>query len=462
MNSVLEVSMFNCKLDYMSFSMLSSIFAKRVENLRCNSANALLVASAFAWYFLAYSTLSSMVNTAFPKELVSIIGANIAGVAFSAVIVTTILGHLKRRTFLLYWMLVGVFVSLLPLIFPSINVLNIAVTATLFGIYFGTGMPVVMGYFAANTRNSNRSTIGGVTFLFIGLSIALLSQIGSESVLYSCLTLAFLKLISLILLYLLRLNDNPTPTQSIVSYRDVLFNRNFMLYLLPWVMFNLTNYLTVPVLNNFVQGAMLIQLSLMAETIISALVAILAGLLADKFGRKRLLIIGFSFLGIGYAVLGISQTTIGWFFYICADGVAWGIFFTLFLFTIWGDLAKNKSSEKFYVIGAMPYLLSNFVRLLLEPYVKEVSKDVLFSYASVFIFLAVLPLIIAPETLSEKIMKKRELENYVKEALKKAQKTSEKARSSKSTVSEGLVSTQITGGSGSVDEEALSLTEKYY
>ncbi|MGF3523127.1 MAG: hypothetical protein ACQXXJ_08560, partial [Candidatus Bathyarchaeia archaeon] len=228
-------------------------------------------------------------------------------------------------------------------------------------------MPTVMGYFAANTKHSNRSTIGGVTFLFIGLSIALLTQVGSENVLYSCLTLASFKLISLIMLYLLKLNDDATPTQSLVSYRDVLLNRSFMLYLLPWVMFNLTNYLTVPVLNNFIEGAMLIQLSLMAETIISALVAVLAGLLADKFGRKRLLIVGFAFLGIGYAVLGISQTTLGWFFYICADGVAWGIFFTLFLFTVWGDLAKNKSSEKFYVIGAMPYLLSNFMRLLFEP-----------------------------------------------------------------------------------------------
>ncbi|MGF3522480.1 MAG: hypothetical protein ACQXXJ_05215, partial [Candidatus Bathyarchaeia archaeon] len=92
----------------------------------------------------------------------------------------------------------------------------------------------------------------------------------------------------------------------------------------------------------------------------------------------------------------------------------------------------------------------------------EVSKDALFSYASVFIFLAVLPLIIAPETLSEKLMKKRELESYVKEALKKAQKTSEKTQFNKSKDSEGSVSTQITVESDSGDEEAVRVAEKYY
>ncbi|MCX8177277.1 MAG: hypothetical protein N3F10_03150 [Candidatus Bathyarchaeota archaeon] len=405
----------------------------------------------------------SMTNSSFPKELVSIIGVNIAAISFSAIISTKTLSYFKRSTFILYWIFAGIFVSLLPsLLFSSINSINITLIAVLFGIYFGVGMPIVMGYFAANTKSSNRSTMGGITFLFIGLSIAMLSYIGSENILYSCLILAFLKLMSLILLHLLKLNDDPTPTQNEVSYRTVLLNRGFMLYLLPWVMFNLTNYLTVPVLNNFVQGAVLIQLSLMAETIITALVAVLAGFLADIFGRKRILIIGFAFLGIGYAVLSISQTTWGWFFYICADGVAWGIFFTLFLFTVWGDLAKNKNSEKFYVVGAIPYLLSNFMRLMLEPYVKEVSKDVLFSYASVFIFLAVLPLIIAPETLPERIMKKRELENYVKEALKKVQKASKKEHSSVFKDSEGSVSTHSTLENNAENEEARRLAEKYY
>jgi len=442
--------------------MLDNAVVKLTKNLRDTLANALLVASAFSWYFLAYSILITMTNTCFAEDLIFIIGVNIAGIAFSAIISAKIFCCLERSTFLLCWMFAGIFVSLLPLVFSTVNVINVAVNAAFFGIYFGLGMPVVMGYFSANTKPSNRSTMGGITFLFIGSSIAILSQIGSENIIYSCIILAFLKLISLILLYLLKLNDDTLPTQSAVSYRTVLFNRGFMLYLIPWIMFNLTNYLTVPVLSNFVQGDVLIRLSLMAETIITALVAVLAGILADKFGRKRILIIGFAFLGIGYAVLGLSQTILGWLFYICADGVAWGVFFVLFLFTIWGDLAKNRRGEKFYVIGAIPYLLSNFMRLLLEPYVKGISKDVLFSYASIFIFLAVLPLIIAPETLSENIVKKRELENYVKAALKKAQKESKNEQFSKSHDSEVLDSTQNIAESRSEDEETRRLAEKYY
>ena len=443
--------------------MLDRVFAKHTGNLRYTSANALLVASAFAWYFLAYSSILTMAKVSFENDLITIIGVNIAGIALSAIFGAKITDYLKKRSsFLFYWIFAGIFVSLLPIVLSPINMTNIVIIAALFGIYFGVGMPIVMGYFAANTKYNNRSTIGGITFLFIGLSIALLSQIGSENIVNSCLILAFLKLVSLVILYLLKLSDDMPKDQTIISYKNVFLNRGFVLFLLPWLMFNLVNYMTMPVLNNFDMGEKLIHLSLMAETIITALVAVIAGLLADKFGRKRLLIVGFAFLGIGYAVLGLSQSTIGWFFYTCADGVAWGIFFTLFLFTIWGDLAKSKNGEKFYVIGAMPYLFSNFMRLLLESYVKEISKDVLFSYASIFIFLAVLPLIIAPETLSEKIMKKRELENYVKDALKKVQKESEKERSSNSQDSEDLDSNQNTPESSSGDEEARRLAEKYY
>jgi hypothetical protein len=40
----------------------------------------------------------------------------------------------------------------------------------------------------------------------------------------------------------------------------------------------------------------------------------------------------------------------------------------------------------------------------------------IFSFASVFLFLAVLPLIYAPETLPEKTMKDRDLKSYIEKA----------------------------------------------
>ena len=103
--------------------------------------------------------------------------------------------------------------------------------------------------------------------------------------------------------------------------------------------------------------------------------------------------------------------------YIIADGVAWGIFYVLFLFTIWGDLSQGSSSEKAYVVGAIPFLLSFLLQVVFAPFMKDVNPITLFSFASFFLFIAVLPLVYAPETLSEKIVKDRELTSYVQKAL---------------------------------------------
>jgi hypothetical protein len=46
----------------------------------------------------------------------------------------------------------------------------------------------------------------------------------------------------------------------------------------------------------------------------------------------------------------------------------------------------------------------------------------LFSFTAFFLFLAVLPLFFAPETLPEKVKKERELKFYIEKAQKVAQK----------------------------------------
>ena len=97
------------------------------------------------------------------------------------------------------------------------------------------------------------------------------------------------------------------------------------------------------------------------ENILIAVFAVITGILADRSGRKRLAIAGFAALGIGYAALGLFQ---GWYVYIIADGVAWGIFYVLFLFTIWGDLSQGSSSEKAYVVGAIPFLFSFLLQVV--------------------------------------------------------------------------------------------------
>jgi MFS family permease len=276
-----------------------------------------------------------------------------------------------------------------------------------------------MAYFAASTEIENRSRMGGITFLLIGLAFFSLGGIGTGNIILASSILTAVRIAGLLLLYLLKLDEKPGQERGQVTYADVVSNRSFILYFIPWCMFSLVNNITIPVLSNlFSQGEEFVRFSAIFENFLVAVFAVVSGFLADIFGRKRLIIIGFAMLGIGYAVLGLAPNITGWYFYTFVDGVAWGIFYTILLFVIWGDLARGRNSDKFYVIGALPYLFSNFFRLWLGPYVFEIPGTAIFSFASIFLFLAVLPLVYAPETLPEKQMRERELNIYIEKAQK--------------------------------------------
>jgi hypothetical protein len=81
--------------------------------------------------------------------------------------------------------------------------------------------------------------------------------------------------------------------------------------------------------------------------------------------------------------------------------------------------------EIYYTVGSIPFFLSDLVVTFFGGYVAEApiqSAATIFSLASFFLFIAILPLIYAPETLSEKSMKDRQLKEYFKEAKKKKEK----------------------------------------
>jgi hypothetical protein len=94
------------------------------------------------------------------------------------------------------------------------------------------------------------------------------------------------------------------------------------------------------------------------------------------------------------------------------------MFSSVFLITLWGDLAADREKEKYYVLGGLPFLLAGFLAIIIEPYVDFIGSATAFSLASFFLFLAVLPLMYAPETLPEKEIRDRELKDYMERAKK--------------------------------------------
>jgi len=392
--------------------------------------NVAVVASAFVWYFFAYTiiTRSSEAINVGSSDNILIVGAETVGIAVSAVIGSLLVSrYSKKQRFLTYWMIAGVFLSLAPLFLSLSTVGGLIAVSAIFGSYFGLGMPATMGFFASSTTTENRGRTGGITFLAIGLAFFAIGNLGFESTIVASAVLAGIRLAGLALFFLLGSKEDIPVRQSKSTYRSILRERSFVLYLVPWVMFNVVDYLTISVMNTFITDINFIRMSSVFENGLMAVFAVLTGFLVDIKGRKRLAIFGFAFLGIGYATLGILQNS-GWLLYTISDGIAWGSFNVLFLFVLWGDIAQGKDSEKFYVLGALPYLLSNLMYLVFDPIAKSLIKSSqIFTFASFFLFLAVLPLVIAPETLSEKVMKELELKTYLEKAKKIAEKAQEKS-----------------------------------
>lgn len=409
--------------------MFKKVLSKKTEiNPRLAIVNIILLTSAFVWYFLAFNVLRDLMA---PLNLtdfatMEILGVNFAGIAISAVFGSFVVDKFQKRVpFLYLWMIIGVFFSLIPLFSSPSSIIELIVLSAAFGSYFGLGMPSAMGYFAASTSFENRSKLGGITFLIIGLAFFVLGTVGFGNIVLASVILAAVRLAGLLLFYLLKAKEKPAQEPGKITYARVVSNRSFILYLIPWIMFNLVNYMTVPVTSNlFSQGENFVFVSTVFENILTAVFAIVTGFFADAVGRKRLAIMGFAMLGIGYAALGFFQNTYSWYFYTVVDGIAWGAFYVIFLFTLWGDIAQGHNSEKFYVIGTLPYLFSNFMRLLLGPIMSGIAPTEIFTFASFFLFLAVLPLVYAPETLPETSMKERELKSYYEKAKKVKEKYS--------------------------------------
>jgi MFS family permease len=187
-------------------------------------------------------------------------------------------------------------------------------------------------------------------------------------------------------------------------------------------MFSLINFAEVPLLER-VFGAEFFTFMGLVEYAFIGIFAIAGGIIADVVGRKRVVIAGFVMLGIEYATLSIfSNSPVTLYLFLTLDGITWGLFFSVFFMAIWGDLGENYEKEKYYTLGGLPYLLASFLSILIKPYASVISPTAAFSFASFFLFLAVIPLMYAPETLPEKKIRERELKGYIDKAKKVKEK----------------------------------------
>jgi hypothetical protein len=451
--------------------MLKRISTPFKFGLRSTIADALLVGNSFVWYYMVLALLLqemvSKINPAGPY-LVLIWGLHFGGLIISAVVGADLSKRLKQTNFIVFWMAFGAVSSLGVLLINPSDIVQVSLVGLFLGVSLGLGMPTCIGRYANSLPIESRGRVSGITLFVSGIGIVGFSILGIGNIVLLGIILATWRLLGLIIFLITkRLSQTATLQRSTESYKKIISKHSFIFYLIPWVMFSLINYLVAPSTPNLT-GPESENLALVGLVQIGfiGIFALLGGFLMDSLGRKRVAVTGFILLGIGTATLGISTTSLP-ILYLNAilDGTAWGFLLVLFILTLWGDLSIGESSEKYYALGVMPFFISKFLDLTVGSSLSAIlgNSSALFSFGSFFLFLAVLPLIYAPETLPEKVMKDRDLKSYIEKAQKAATKESEKKQKRKPKVEEEPVTSKDESKEDSQEyEEARKLAEKYY
>jgi MFS family permease len=389
-----------------------------------------LVSNAFVWYYYAGDILREVSQSI---DLTYFANLQIWAVHFVVLIVSALVGAFltgkigSRDRFMSIWMLLGTASPFALLIIKAADVSSVTIMGLILGLSFGIGMPNCMGYFTSHNRVETRGRLGGMMMLLTGLGVIVLEMTVSWSLIIQVAILAAWRGVGLLFFVLSKPKEEKIMQEKTPSYRAILRERSFMLYFVPWMMFSLVNYLTTPVRDSIFEPSIIATLLLIENGLIG-LFAIIGGFLVDTVGRKRVAIVGFVMLGLSYAVLGTSpESLLVWYLHTAVDGVAWGMLLVIFVATVWGDLSHNRPSDKYYAAGVFPFFVSSFLPLVVADQITAVIPAyAIFSFTAFFLFLAVLPLVYAPETLPEKTIKDRELKNYIKKAKEEAAKAQEK------------------------------------
>lgn len=378
-----------------------------------------LLFNTFSWYYLGRGMVAQIsgafAETSFEHLFLTLTYP--ASIIASGIIGSVFLARVSRSRLFYLWLLLGVSTAAL-LAVPVVSPLISAFLIILLGVSVGFGTPACLNYFAESVLIENRGKVGGVILLMTLVGSSFLFIVVSPlSLPFNSMFFGLWRAWSLPFPFFISESETP-PEKSgrkTLSFASVLHNRTFLLYFAAWLMFSLVDSFETVILNLTIGE---FEFLITIEPIIASFSALAAGVLSDWIGRRRILIFGFVSLGVAYAIIGLlPQIWISWLLYYVTDGIALGSLTVLFMLVLWGDLSKN-GSEKFYAIGETPYFLTEILYILLTPYLASIPATSIFSLAAFFLFLAVLPLLYAPETLPEKKIKERELKMYIGEAKK--------------------------------------------
>ncbi len=377
----------------------------------------LLISSSLAWFFLIniyfFQIFDSLAVSSFWADVDLMLFYGLG--AFSALIGSSVSKKMGRRNLLSLWTIMGVSASLSILVFQG--VIFSLILSGLLGFSVGFGFPSIAAFLADSTESEERGRVSGliilITFIltFMGIAIIPLLGTGIIGIVAFCVLLRCSGFIPLIF------DKCERKLPKIDSWRSVIKNNNFALYLFPWILFNLAAGLldwSSASLSKSPDIETARNLGVEIGYVFTAFSGVIAGLLADRFGRKQPIVIALVLIGISFALLGFAQIPQTILIYYSVYGIAWGFLFAIYL-TVPGDVSSTLSKEKFYALGTIVPLTiftsSSSILNFLE--IQGISTGLLSPILSAIIFLSIIPVLRANETLPSSKINARKIKEHL-------------------------------------------------
>jgi len=377
---------------------------------RTFSAVVFLTGGSLAWFFLIWNYLDRILILS-PDWL------NVGALFFygfavlSAIIGIILVKRVQLRKFLWLWVILGL-ISTAVLTF-SFGLAFSLFSAAFLGFSLGLGLPSSMAFLADSTTVVERGKVAGTTILgtfvlaFTGIGIAGIFGSTAFAIVLVCVAIRSTSVLALVV-------DKYQPEKEKMAIQLLKpAYKEFIFYIAPWFIFNIAADLAL----NMIQSNALYQSATSTGNFLRfPLIAVFGfgqGIIADRFGRKQGVIIGLVMLGIGFFILGFFLQSFSVIVYYAISGVAWGSLFAIYLI-VPGDLAPFGTRATVYALSIVaPLIIMGVIPLIpvLDVLAQNASR---FSQAlSVLLFLSIVPVLLAKETLSESYVSERKMRSYL-------------------------------------------------
>jgi MFS family permease len=329
--------------------------------------------------------------------------------AFSAIVGSLISRRINSRKLLLSWITLGVISTALLAVFQGIFLTLLS--SILLGFSLGLGFPCCAAFLADCTATEERARVSGIvillTFIMAFIATAAISIL-NIGLLAGIIVSLVVRSTSYVALFL---DDCKRPIEKEKSWSSIIGDREFAFYLFPWIMFNVTAGIVWWMIPQSSEYAPFVAIGTVLRMVCVAIFGLVSGVVADYFGRKQPIVIGLVMLGTSFLLLGLVPSPPTVLIYLLTSGIAWGSFLAVYL-AVPGDLAFSGSKEKYYALGTvLPLIIELGLSNTTSSYV---PANELAPILSIILFLSIIPILRARETLSEGKMYERKIKEHVK------------------------------------------------